>query len=216
MYDDDDDEALIVGQNHSAAGLDDQNGVDFDVSSPSSQSFSPISPGPLSVTTSHDDIRLSSLSLPSSSSSSFSSSSSPSCSSLSTGRITLPSVAAFVRDGEKEMVDEELYNRTTMTNNKEEYEEQMEHSSRAISHYFSDDYRMDFTRKATLKMPSHPPPPSPATNAVPVASSGVNTSTIIVTFTSTKPLPSLPKTMMTAITSPRLSPTLMTTTAIPV
>lgn len=216
MYDDDDDEALMVGQNHSAAGLDFQDGVDVGVSSRSSQSSSTISPGPLTVTASQDDDCLSSLSLPLSSSSSSSSSSSPPCSPLSTGSITIPSVAAFVRGGEKEVVDEEFYNRTTMTNNKEDYEEQMEHAGRAISHYFGDDYRVDFTRKATLKMPSHPPAPSPATNAVPVASSGVNTSTITVTFTSTKPLPSLPKTMMTAITPPPPSPTTMTATAIPV
>ena len=212
MYDDGDDEALMVGQNHSAAGLDAQGGVDFDVFPLLSQSSSPISSGPLSVTTgSQDDVRLTSLSLPSSSSSSSSSSSPSSCSPLSAGSITIPSVAAFVRSGEKEGIDEELYNRTTMTNNKEEYEEQMEHAGRAISYYFGDDYGVDFTRKVTLKMPSHPP--LLVTNAVPVASSGVSTSTITVTFTSTKPLTSLPKTVMTAIARPPPSPETMTATA---
>ncbi|KAF9548119.1 hypothetical protein EC957_007147 [Mortierella hygrophila] len=210
MYDDGDDEALMVVQNHSAAatGLDVQGGVDFDVSPPSSESSSLISSGPLSVTASQDDVCLSS--------SSSSSSSSPSYPPLSTGSITIPSAAEFVRGGEKEVVEEELYNQTTMTNNKEEYEEHMEHAGRAISHYFGNDYQVEFTRKATLKIPSPlPPPPPPASNAVPVASSGVSTSTITVTFTSTKPLPSLPKTMMMAITPPPSSPTTMTATAIP-
>ncbi|KAG9062676.1 hypothetical protein KI688_004980 [Linnemannia hyalina] len=208
MYDDGDDEVLMVVQNHSAAaGLDVQGGVDFDVSPPSSESSSLISSRPLSVTASQNDVCLSS---------SSSSSSSPSYPPLSTGSITTPSAAAFVRDGEKEAVDEELYNRTTMTNNEEEYEEQMEHAGRAISHYFGNDYRVEFTRKATFKMPSHPPPPpAPASNAVPVASSGVSTSTITVTFTSTKPLPSLPKTMMTVTPPHPPSPTTMTATAIP-
>ncbi|KAH7043637.1 hypothetical protein BKA57DRAFT_517604 [Linnemannia elongata] len=213
MYDDDgDDEVLMVEQDQSAAGLDVQSGVEFDVSSPSSQSPSPISLGSLCVTARQDDVYLSSLSLPSSPSSSSSSSSSPLCSPLSTGSITFPSVAGYVRGGEKEVVDEERYNRTTKTNNKEEYEEQMEHAGRAISHCFGDDYRVDFKCNATLKVLSHPPPPVAATNAVPVASFGVSTSTITVTFTSTKPLPSLPKTMMTAITPP---PSVTTMTAIP-
>ncbi|KAF9140682.1 hypothetical protein BG015_001553 [Linnemannia schmuckeri] len=200
---------IVSGQNHSAIGVDVYGEIGFDVSPPSSQSSSPVPSGPFSAVSaaSQDDVYQPCLSCLTSSSFS-SSSSSPSFSPLCTSSISIPSVAAFVRGNVKEeVVDEELYNQMTIMKKKSEnetvgvrYEEQMEQAGRAISHYFGDDYRVDFARKATaLRMPSPLPPPPPAAA---VASSGVSTSTITVTFTSTKPLPSLPKSMMTAITPP--------------